>query len=48
LIAEYDPERKRIFYDIKEPLATGRYEINVKAEDNAKNVTTKTSVFWID
>ncbi len=48
LIAEYDPERKRIFYDIKEPLATGRYEINVKAQDNAQNVSTKTSVFWID
>jgi len=48
LIAEYDPERKRIFHDIKEPLASGRYEINVKAEDNAQNVSTKTSVFWID
>ena len=48
LIAEYDPERARIFYDIKEPLAMGRYEISVRAEDNAQNVTTKTSVFWID
>ncbi len=48
LIGEYDPERKRIFYDVREPLTPGRYEIEVRAEDNAQNVTTKSSVFWID
>lgn len=48
LIAEYDPERKRVFYDIKRPLAKGRYELTISAQDNAKNSATRTSVFWID
>lgn len=47
LIAEYDPERKRIFYQVEEPLAPGRHEMMVMAIDKLKNVTIKTSWFWI-
>lgn len=48
LIAEYDPERRRVFYDVRRPLARGRHEVAIIAEDNAKNAVTRTSVFWID
>ncbi len=48
LIAEYDPERDRIVYQVREPLAKGRHEINVWARDRAKNIATQTAVFWID
>lgn len=48
LIAEYDPERNRIFYKCDTPLAKGRHEITVTARDNSHNITTKTSPFWID
>ncbi len=48
LIAEYDPERDRVFYQIKEPLPPGRHVITVWTQDRAKNESTKTSGFWID
>ncbi len=48
LIAEYDPERHRIFYQIKQPLPKGRHEITVWAQDRAKNSASQTALFWID
>lgn len=48
LIAEYDPERHRIFYQVQQPLSKGRHEITVWARDRAKNAAAQTSVFWID
>jgi hypothetical protein len=48
LIAEYDPERERVFYQVTEPLQPGRHEITVWVQDRAKNESTKTSGFWIN
>ncbi|NIV92439.1 hypothetical protein GWN42_06450 [candidate division KSB1 bacterium] len=48
LIAEYDPERNRIFYQVKEPLPQGRHELTVWAQDRSKNDAFKPSVFWIE
>lgn len=48
LIAEYDPERHRIFYQVKEPLSKGRHEITIWVQDNSKNVTQRKTVFWIE
>ncbi|MFQ5639156.1 MAG: hypothetical protein ACE5IR_14330 [bacterium] len=48
LITEYDPERRRVSYKIKEPLAKGRYELTVWIQDRSKNEANKESVFWID
>ncbi|MFQ5824196.1 MAG: M23 family metallopeptidase [bacterium] len=48
LIAEYDPERHRLFYQFKEPLPKGRHEITVWAQDNSKNDILKKTEFWIE
>lgn len=48
LIAEYDPERHRIFYQVQEPLPKGRHELTVWAQDRSKNDAFERSVFWID
>lgn len=48
LIAEYDPERDRIVYQVKQPLPKGRHEVSVLAQDRAKNIATQTVIFWID
>jgi hypothetical protein len=48
LIAEYDPERHRIFYQIKEPLSKGSHEITVWVQDNSKNETLKKTEFWVE
>ena len=48
LIAEYDPERHRIFYQTKQPLSQGRHEITVWAQDNSKNEALRKVEFWIE
>ena len=48
LIAEYDPERRRVFYQVKEPLARGRHEITVWAQDRCKNDAFASSIFWVE
>ncbi|MCG8605596.1 M23 family metallopeptidase [bacterium] len=48
VIAEYDPERDRIFYQVKKPLAKGRHEISVWVRDRSQNESSRESVFWID
>ena len=48
LIAEYDPERERLFYQVKEALVSGKHEILAMALDKCKNVTLKKSYFWIE
>jgi hypothetical protein len=48
LIAEYDPERNRMFYNCRTPLAKGRHEISVTVTDRSQNVATRKTVFWLD
>ncbi|MFQ5771880.1 MAG: hypothetical protein ACE5HX_15200, partial [bacterium] len=48
LIAEYDPERNRIFYQFNKPLPKGRYEVTVWVQDRSKNNAFRKSIFWID
>ncbi len=48
LIAEYDPERDRIFYQFKKPLPKGKYEASVWAQDRSKNDAFRKTIFWID
>ncbi len=48
LIAEYDPERRRVLYQVVEPLAPGRHELSVWAQDRCKNHAFQTAVFWVE
>jgi len=48
LIAEYDPERHRLFFQPKTPLAVGRHELIVSAQDKSGNSQVKEAHFWID
>ncbi|MFQ5603264.1 MAG: M23 family metallopeptidase [bacterium] len=48
LIAEYDPERRQVLYQVKQPLAKGRHEITVWAQDRLKNDAFRKTFFWID
>ncbi|RMF65732.1 MAG: hypothetical protein D6743_07575, partial [Calditrichaeota bacterium] len=48
VIAEYDPERHRIFYQCKAPLSKGRHELEVRARDNSHNLATRSAVFWVE
>ncbi len=48
IIAEYDPERDRLFYRVEKPLLSGQHEILVMALDMCKNAAVKKSNFWID
>lgn len=48
VIAEYDPERRKVTYQVKAPLASGQHELMVMALDKCRNVTIKKSQFWIE
>ncbi|MDZ7262828.1 MAG: hypothetical protein ONB05_12085, partial [candidate division KSB1 bacterium] len=48
LIAEYDPERHLVFYQVREPLALGRHTISVWAMDRCGNKAQAESVFWVE
>jgi len=48
LIAEYDPERKRVTYQVKRPLSVGRHEVAVVVRDKVNNSTSRSAAFWIN
>lgn len=48
LIAEYDPERDRIFYQVKQPLAKGRHDLSIWVQDRLRNEASRKTTFWID
>ncbi|MFQ5709477.1 MAG: M23 family metallopeptidase [bacterium] len=48
LIAEYDPERRRVSYQVRSPLPRGRHRITVWAQDASKNVAQRSALFWIE
>jgi hypothetical protein len=48
LIAEYDPERSRISYRCREPLAAGQHKLVITARDKCNNIRTQETSFIID
>ena len=48
LIAEYDPERRRLFYKPRTSLTPGRHELIVSAQDRSGNSRVERSYFWIN
>lgn len=47
VIAEYDPERYNIFYQVKEPLTRGAHQVSIRVRDRSHNVTTYQTKFWV-
>lgn len=47
LIAEYDPEKEMVFYEVRVPLSLGQHRIWVWAKDRSNNITQKTFIFWV-
>jgi hypothetical protein len=48
LIAEYDPERSRVSYRCRQPLAAGNHHLTFRAKDKCGNVRIIETVFTID
>ncbi len=48
LIAEYDPERRHLSYQVKDPLTVGRHEVLVTAMDKSGNIAAASSFFWVE
>ncbi len=48
LIAEYDPERYTLTYQVENPLKKGQHELTVMVADKSGNVSIKKSTFGIE
>ncbi len=48
VIAEFDPENKKLFYKPKLPLSKGKHTVTLKVKDRSGNVNSQTNTFWID
>jgi len=48
VIAEYDPERFFLVYNVRQPLTKGEHILELFLKDKCGNIATQKHIFWID
>lgn len=48
VIAEYDPEKMLLFYNVRKPLQKGQHTVSLTVRDRCGNENSLDHIFWVD